>query len=35
MSRLKDYLSISKNNFENTNLNLQEDSFKELIKINE
>ena len=35
ISRLKDYFKyISKNNFENTNLNLQEDSFNELIKIN-
>ena len=35
VSRLKDYFKyISKNNFENTNLNLQEDSFNELIKIN-
>ncbi len=35
VSRLKDYFKyISKNNFENTNLNLQEYSFNELIKIN-
>lgn len=35
VSRLKDYFKyISKNNFENSNLNLQEDSFNELIKIN-
>ena len=35
VSRLKDYFKyISKNNFEDTNLNLQEDSFNELIKIN-
>ena len=35
VSRLKDYFKyISKNNFENANLNLQEDSFNELIKIN-
>ena len=35
VSRLKDYFKyISKNNFANANLNLQEDSFNELIKIN-
>ena len=35
VGRLKDYFNyISKNNFENTNLNLQEASFNELIKIN-
>ena len=35
VSRLKDYFKyISNNNIDNTNLNLQEDSFNELIKIN-
>ena len=35
VSRLKDYFKyVSNNNIENTDLNLQEDSFNELIKIN-
>lgn len=35
VSRLRDYFKyISNNNFENTNLNIQEDSFNELIKLN-